>query len=234
MLKLIDLKRLKNEKLLSVAVEIEQTLSASVWSSEFETHLKRLQDAIKLFLSAQVEVVKMDDSTQVMAAQKIAELSYRRLYLHLKPLLLSEDEEQKSGAQLLVKNLALSPYGFERLKQQAQIDHLFGVVIDLNGYADTDVFERLNCSSLVVKLIDNAQTYKTTFNERIMQQAEARKIVSATKLRPQLIKIIRQFYLFISVSTNEENETLRMRQLKNMERIALKGVKRKYVRKGSV
>ena len=108
MLKLIDLKKLKNEKLLSVAVEMEQTLAARVWSSEFETHLKRLQEAIKLFFDAQVEVVRIDDSTHVMEAQKHAELSYRRLYLHLKSLLLSEDEVQKSDAQMLIKILALS------------------------------------------------------------------------------------------------------------------------------
>ena len=234
MLKLIDLKKLKNEKLLSVAVEMEQTLAASVWSSEFETHLKRLQDAIKLFFDAQVEVVRMDDSTQVMEAQKLAELSYRRLYLHLKPLLLSEDDLQKTDAQSLVKGLKLSSYGFERLKQQAQIDHLFWVEIMLNGYANTDVLDRLNCTLLAAKLIDNTQNYRTAFNTRILQHAEARKFMSATKLRPQLIKIIRQLYLFISVSSNEENEKLRMRQLKEMERIAHKGVKRKYVRKISL
>ena len=112
-----------------------------------------------------------------------------------------------------------------------QIDHLYGAVILLNGKVDTGVFEGLNCSILLTKLIDNAQNYKTAINERVIQQAEAKKIISATKLRPQLIKIIRQFYLFISVSSNVEHETLRMRQLKDMERIAHKGVKRKYVRK---
>lgn len=93
MLKHTELRKLKNAKLLAVANKMVSTLSAGSWSSEFDSYLKRLEEQTAQFLQAQVDIDTAVEHPQVAAAQQSCKRYYRKLYLHLKPLLLSDDEK---------------------------------------------------------------------------------------------------------------------------------------------
>ena len=231
MLKLEDLKKLKNEKLLAITIEMEQMLAAGVWSAEFEMHLTKLQGLMNLFFDAQTTDKKIPEDAMVADAQKSAEQSYRRFYLYLKSLALADKEAVKNEAKRVLKRIKLTPYEFERQKQAVQVEHLLEVMASTRNTMTDLLKDEPGCTALYEKLTTNTDKYKKTMQRRLMHEIESKKSLSPTKLRPQLIKAIRHFYIYISISGDEANEKLRIQQLKDMERIARKGVKRKYVRK---
>ncbi len=234
MLKLEDLKKLKNEKLLTITIEMEQMLAVGVWSAEFEMHLTKLQRLMNLFFDAQTTDKKVPEDAIVTDVQKIAEQSYRRFYLYLKSLALEDKEVVKNEAKRMLKRIKLTPYEFERQKQATQVQHLLEVVTTTTITMQGLLKEEPGCTELYEKLITNTDKYKNAMQRRVLHEIESKKSLSPTKLRPQLIKAIRHFYIYISISNDEANEKLRMQQLKDMERIARKGVKRKYVRKNTI